>query len=221
LAYVSSWSENKGQERLAQELVSYSQLALLQSLVDPPLTICFAGSSKSEKAVKSTLDILASLGITGHDLGLLTLEEQIVLFAHAGKSMLLTRSDHSPRVVYLSLASGARVLTTDRAAVASPVIDNDCLVTELPFFDNSTTVSERANKIRQFLTKDDECGGTNNNQTTLSKAYGILRESLQYGPIVRRALKMWRNLNFANEGNDDCLDLFAVECEQYRKQNKQ
>jgi hypothetical protein len=169
---------------LAQELSSYSQLGLLQSLLQvddhhddhPPQTICFAGSSKIEKAVKSTLDILGSLGITGHDLGLLTLEEQIVWFAHAGKRILLTRSDHSPRVVYLSLASGARVLTTDRTGVASPVIDNDCLVTELPFFDNSTTVSERVNKIRQFLTKDNECGGTNNNQT-LSKAYGILRES--------------------------------------------
>jgi hypothetical protein len=134
----------------------------------------------------------------------------------------ITRSDHSPPVVYLSLASGARVLTTECAQMAAPVIDNDCLVTELPFFDNSTTVSERATIMRHFLLTNDDNNCTNHTQTTRSKVYGILREELQYGPIVRQALEMWRTLNFAKEGTnnhfEDCLDLFAVECDQYRKQ---
>lgn len=221
VAFVSAWSEKKGQERLAQELTDYHRLGLLKNTIrDFPLTICFAGdSNKSQQLVKNTMESLASLGISAHDLGHLTLVEQIVLFAHAKKSVLLTRSDHSPRVVYLSLASGARVLTTERSRVASSVVDNDCLVTELNFFDNSTTVSERANAFLHFLSRSDGCDiGQKGNvsYTTLSKAFDILREDLQYGPIVHQALEMWRKLNLSNREND-CVHLFTNECEQYRK----
>lgn len=210
IAYVSRWNERKGQSRMTQEFLDYAKAGLMTDM--PSTTICFAGSA--EGYTKQKEKILRQLNtefdtIKAVDLGFLSFAEQILLFRLAGKSMLWTDFDQSPRIASLSLASGARVLTTEVAQVPDAIIDDDCLVTILHLFDSQTNpIKERASAVKDFLSKEDRCVKANE---TVAKAYPILQEDAFYGPIIEKAMSLWTQLNVNRERH--CYELFSHECE--------
>ena len=211
LAYVSTWSEKKGQLRLAETLVEYYHLYHNQtregsSWLEANLTVCFAGKV-NDKLYSKTTKLLDSIGVRHHNFGVLSLVEQLALFHAAGRSALLTANDFSPRVVYLSLVSGARVFTTPQAQVADTVVDNDCLVTEYDFF--AAPLQERVQALEVFMNRD-QC-------KTFRLVQSILQEDIQYKPLIEKALTMWRDLNFLPDGsrNTRCAELYAELCQNY------
>ncbi|CAJ1947821.1 unnamed protein product [Cylindrotheca closterium] len=210
VAYVSRWNERKGQNRMTKEFLEYSKAGLLNNISST--TICFAGTAEGYEKQKE--GIIRQLNakfetIRAVDLGFLSFAEQILVFRLAGKSMLWTDYDQSPRIASLSLASGARVLTTELAQVPSPIVDDDCMVTVLHLFDNHTNSLEgRASIVTDFLSKEERCVKENE---TLTRAYPILQEDSFYGPIIERAMSMWTQLNANKERH--CIKLFSHVCE--------
>ena len=267
VAYISSWLPAKGQYEFAIQLLNYfsrrgrgrfvaesTATNASSTIHQRKFTICFAGRKKSyehyEKTMTTFQDVariaLDNSGVTVSvvDLKVLNLVEQVLIFQQAGKHVHWTTSDMGPRVVYLALASGAKVLTTNKAQIVSQLIDNDCLVTEM----NITQAAEidgddkrrqyYDNMISNFFFNDRDCSTPPSSPpptfVTTTKATKqtidpYLREQTFYGPLIQRALRMWRELNslddtYTGDTHDitattirknACLEYYQSTCETF------